>query len=282
MPFLNTDEPYLIDIHHDVAAIFKPCGWHSVSHAPGDKSISTWLLEHEDVLPVSEARELTQIKGEVFEEKRDEVDSFLSEGGMLYRLDKDTSGLLLFALSRSTFNTMQTAQKNIALRKRYMLACTESARDMPGSVPKSRHAERTALLDKLYKRQPVEIASYFRSYGPHGARVSCLSSEAEQKSKKKTTKYAYATQYLRARPLCPNDAQIDELPQDAILVEAELRKGFRHQIRAHSAWMGLPILGDALYGDDGVNAKRLFLEAFAVALDSGTDTIAEWKLYDEN
>lgn len=282
MPFLNTDEPYLIDVHHDVAAIFKPCGWHSVSHIPGDKSISTWLFEHGEVLPVSELKKLTQLKvaKKASEEKRGEADSFLSEGGMLYRLDKDTSGLLLFALNRSTFDTMRVAQTDMALRKRYMLACTVFSRDLPGSVPKSRYAERAVLLDKLYKQQSVEIVSYFRSYGPHGARVSCLSPGAEQKSKKKTTKLAYATQYVRARPLCLNAT--NELPQDAILVEAALRKGFRHQIRAHSAWIGLPILGDTLYGDGSVDAKRLFLEAFAVAFDSGTGPSMEWKLYDED
>ncbi len=35
---------------------------------------------------------------------------------------------------------------------------------------------------------------------------------------------------------------------DVSLVEARIRKGARHQIRAHLAWAGHPILGDALYG----------------------------------
>ena len=38
-----------------------------------------------------------------------------------------------------------------------------------------------------------------------------------------------------------------------------IRKGFRHQIRAPLAWVGLPILGDSLY--EGPPAPRLYLES---------------------
>jgi hypothetical protein len=280
MPFLDRNEPYIVDISHGLVVIFKPSGWHATLHEPGDVSVPSWLFEHYDLLPVSALKEAVQANALRIQgvDDRQEPDRFQEELGMLYRLDRDTSGILLCALERSTMDTMQKAQDGMALTKRYMLICTESDRGgVPGSMPESRHAERALLLNGLYAGRGMDVASYFRSYGPRGARVACIASEFAAKSKKKITRALYATRYLSVREAGAGGYALPGLPQHAMLVEAEIRKGFRHQIRAHSAWMGLPIVGDALYG--GADAARLFLEAFAVTLYDGARIAAEWKLY---
>jgi len=68
-----------------------------------------------------------------------------------------------------------------------------------------------------------------------------------------------------------------QLPNGVVCLEVEIQKGFRHQIRAHSAWIGLPILGDLLYGEQDSN--RLWLEAFSVCLPQHDGCRKEWKLY---
>jgi 23S rRNA pseudouridine955/2504/2580 synthase len=61
------------------------------------------------------------------------------------------------------------------------------------------------------------------------------------------------------------------------LVEAELKTGRTHQIRVHLAHLGLPIVGDAKYGDFALNKalaradarpalKRMFLHAHRLGL----------------
>jgi 23S rRNA pseudouridine1911/1915/1917 synthase len=284
MPFIDLSEPYIIDIGRGVAAVFKPCGWHSALHEPGDISVPSWLLEHGDLLPASELKTAVhaaapRIRGDAVR-NREKPDPFQDELGMLYRLDRDTSGILLFALDRSTMDSMRRAQNSMALQKRYMLACTESGRELPGAAPGSRQAERAVLLDRLRAGKEMEVASYFRSYGPLGARVACILPEFAKRSKKKLTRDLYVTEYLGARGAGIEARASTGLPPDAILVEAGIRRGFRHQIRAHSAWMGLPIAGDSLYG--GVESKRLFLEAFSVTLYDGARATAEWKLYNGN
>ena len=44
---------------------------------------------------------------------------------------------------------------------------------------------------------------------------------------------------------------------DLIRIEACITNGFRHQVRCHLAWMGLPIIGDSLYNSntDGEQLK---------------------------
>ena len=49
-------------------------------------------------------------------------------------------------------------------------------------------------------------------------------------------------------------------------VELELVTGRRHQARVHLAWLGLPIVGDRMYG--GVAADRLYLHAATLDLSA--------------
>ncbi len=52
---------------------------------------------------------------------------------------------------------------------------------------------------------------------------------------------------------------------DFFRVMVELETGFRHQVRVHLASVGLPIVGDALYGPtDQPAAARLYLHACAL------------------
>ncbi len=50
------------------------------------------------------------------------------------------------------------------------------------------------------------------------------------------------------------------------LIEARPHTGRMHQIRAHLAYLGCPILGDAIYGDGAQSADRLMLHAAALEI----------------
>jgi 23S rRNA pseudouridine955/2504/2580 synthase len=62
--------------------------------------------------------------------------------------------------------------------------------------------------------------------------------------------------------------------QEFSLLEAELKTGRTHQIRAHLAHLGFPILGDTKYGDFTLNRKlamrglkRMFLHAYKLVVN---------------
>jgi len=52
---------------------------------------------------------------------------------------------------------------------------------------------------------------------------------------------------------------IEKLDDDMSLVEVEISKGARHQIRVHLAHAGFPIVGDPIYGREGDKQDRMYL-----------------------
>ena len=63
---------------------------------------------------------------------------------------------------------------------------------------------------------------------------------------------------------------VREVLNGALLVTARPRTGRRHQVRAHLAHAGLPILGDAVYGKLLADVPRLMLHAWQLALPHPT------------
>ena len=69
-------------------------------------------------------------------------------------------------------------------------------------------------------------------------------------------------------PLCPGKRRS--------LVKAQIKKGRRHQIRAHAAKAGWPLIGDALYG--GPKAESLYLHHREIAFPGFSARCdPEWK-----
>lgn len=73
-----------------------------------------------------------------------------------------------------------------------------------------------------------------------------------------------------------------EQRKDTTLLEVHLITGRSHQIRAHLASIGHPIIGDAKYGDSALNreyakcgVKRQLLHAYRLVLEDGTEIKTE-------
>ncbi|HET7509029.1 MAG TPA: RluA family pseudouridine synthase [Solirubrobacterales bacterium] len=142
--------------------------------------------------------------------------------GIVHRLDKETSGLLVVARDDETHAALQRAVREREVERVYLaLAC-------------GRLASRTGTIDA-----PIGRASRQR----HRMAVSGAAS----------------------REARTHFTVLELLPQETYL-EARLETGRTHQIRAHFAAIGHPLVGDATYGGaQRYGLRRQFLHAHRLA-----------------
>lgn len=285
-PFSEIGQPLVVQDTADFVFLYKPPFFHSVSlHSADEPSLAAWYRKNcpewanvfqQACLDYSEKNRVSDtLKARLF-----------SEFGMLSRLDYQTSGLVAFAknpegiLRFLRMASRSALESGIASRfsffsKEYLLVCTPGGNGVRGSKP--------LLIPgfPLGEQSEMQISGYFRSWGEKGHRVACIAPEflSSVPNGKKPSRELYETQFKMLEK-DGWDGYAGAKPESAILAKARITRGFRHQIRAHCAWTGHPILGDAEYG--GQPARRLFLESFALTIPSEDGKPQRIELYPEH
>jgi len=135
----------------------------------------------------------------------------------VHRIDRDTSGVLLFATSREMREAVMKGWK--AAEKTY-LAIVEGCPKPAGGT-----------IDQPLRLDPV---IYQMHVGPHPNAKRAVTHFTTERSVGKRT-----------------------------LLRVELETGRQHQIRAHLAWLGHPVVGDQRYGTAGA---RMGLHALRLSI----------------
>ena len=150
--------------------------------------------------------------------------------GLLHRIDRDTSGLVLAARSQAAYLALRAQFAAHAVEKRYLALVAGEVR-----AP--------ARLEHLLAHNPRAP----------GRMVDAGKWRDAKRPMRAVTDY---------RPL--KRLRLGDLP--LTLLDVTIRTGVTHQIRAQLSFAGLPILGDARYGGPAVEGfPRHFLHARAVA-----------------
>ncbi len=151
------------------------------------------------------------------------------EPGLVHRLDRETSGLLVIAKTQPVFENLRSQFRRRRVKKIYW-----------------------ALVWGI---APAEGAIELRlSHDPHDKRRMrplTLLPRGKKRSWKAVTRYRRIGQ---SRGLS--------------LLEIDMETGVTHQIRVHLAAIGHPIVGDVLYGDkaEDFGLRRHFLHARSLTL----------------
>ncbi|MDR1212003.1 MAG: RNA pseudouridine synthase [Spirochaetaceae bacterium] len=152
------------------------------------------------------------------------------DGGILHRLDRETRGLVLAALTQEAFENLMRQQEEDRIVKTYGALLVPPLFAPPGFPP---------LPPGLAGAFPPEgrfcVESAFRAYGPGRKAVRPVAVLSRPGGKGRV----YRTTLLAAEQAdAPN----------CIYAKLSLTRGFRHQIRCHMAWLGFPVAGDTVYG----------------------------------
>jgi len=171
------------------------------------------------------------------------------EGGLLHRLDFETQGLVLFAKNMQSLENLLNQQKQGKLLKEYSAICQ-----------KSEHKPDSAQFD-VSAVPPLIIESYFRPYGPGRKQVRpVIKEKLKGKEIAKDDGAYYKTEVIGIER-----KQTDSMEELYHFI-VRLKRGFRHQIRCHLAWVGFPVLNDPLYGN-GEASGFLALRATGLFFD---------------
>lgn len=183
----------------------------------GCEELSGWVLENdEEVLAIdkpgdvvchpSKAGPWSSLAGAVKE-------GFgLEKAHLVFRLDRETSGVVLFAKTERAASRLQKAMQARRIKKTYLAVLT-------GELHEAVSVDQPLGDDE---RSPVFVKTTVRPDGK------------EARS--------------HFRPLAA--------ARGFTLAEVRIETGRKHQIRAHAQWLGLPVVGDKIYGPDA----RCYLE----------------------
>jgi 23S rRNA pseudouridine1911/1915/1917 synthase len=173
------------------------------------------------------------------------------EGGLLHRLDFETEGLVLLAKTQAAYESLRAQQAAGNFVKDY-LAVTCSPRGAPAGrspLPGFPSSPYGNLSPAGPPGPPACIESFFRPWGA-GRRAVRPTGPGKGPKTAAVQGTPYRTEIcgLRELPVLPGILKEGAGPLH--IFSLRIFRGFRHQIRCHLAWIGAPILYDALYGGE--------------------------------
>lgn len=162
--------------------------------------------------------------------------------GIVHRLDKNTSGILIVAKTKEAFQFFQNQFKERAVQKEYICLVEGNVKAEQGAIE--------TLLD----RSPADRRKQ---------RALPLTQQRGDSQRYARTEYAVERRFEEFTLLC-----------------ARPKTGRKHQIRVHMAHLGHPIAGDTLYGFKNsktpAGLQRQFLHASSLSLPMPDGSLKEF------
>jgi len=162
--------------------------------------------------------------------------------GIIHRLDKDTSGILLVAKNNKSLSFFQNQFKEGRVFKKYLALVVGNLKDREGTI------------ETLIGRSPKDQRKQ---------KIYLLGEPDSEGKRTAVTEYKTLEKF-----------------ENFSLIEVRPKTGRKHQIRAHLAYLGYPIAGDKLYGFKKQvlpkDLSRQFLHATSLKIELTNGEIKEF------
>lgn len=166
------------------------------------------------------------------------------ENGLLHRLDTATDGLLVICASQECYDFLAKRQSEDKIAKTYVAECDffEENAFLLGGFPdyenrKKFFRENNQKKDDDANSKEILIESYFRPFGKGKKEVRPVTENCGKSALKKIGK----------QKIYKTRIEILQKREKSCLVECKISQGYRHQVRCHLAWLGLPVKNDEIY-----------------------------------
>lgn len=223
------------DCKHPFIVVKKPQGLPSAPLYEGDFSALT-------------------LAGELFPEIKNVAGRKSVEHGLIHRIDTETSGLILIALTDDFYEFMMKEQEENRFEKWYraQVDFAPSVKEKLPGFPPPPFSE--LQIEKfITDKKTFTVQSRFRKFSKGGKEVRPVTEESGKAAKKKTSSLSEKLYSTDITFISENE------------VRAHITKGFRHQVRSHLAWINFPIKGDPLYNPESLlKENNMKFEAFKI------------------
>ncbi len=219
--------PKIIFEDSELLVLNKPAGL--VVHGDGrtqEYTLADWLVEeYPDIKDIGEPWS-TQVKG---------GDTLtIPRPGIVHRLDRETSGVLVVAKTQESYESLKEQFKNREVQKEYRVILNGTFKD----------EIEDGMIDKPIGKSPSDFRKWSAQPGARGTLREAVT-EYEVLSRVGVGNDGYA--YISAKP----------------------KTGRTHQIRVHFKAIHHSVLGDRLYGakkvaNIGVKVPRTMLHAYSI------------------
>ncbi|MCI0477248.1 MAG: RluA family pseudouridine synthase [Anaerolineales bacterium] len=169
--------------------------------------------------------------------------------GIVHRLDSETSGIIVVAKNDAAMRDLQAQFKARRVHKTYLALVEGIAKPPRGKIDAPigrdpKHRQKMAVVTRGVRREAVTV---------YRTRAILPSDQALGSTGESPLKRARAQSALAARGAYT-------------LLEAEPQTGRTHQIRVHLAFLGFPVVADAIYGKkkNALGLSRQFLHAWKI------------------
>jgi 23S rRNA pseudouridine1911/1915/1917 synthase len=226
-------EPAIVGETSSFIVAYKPPRMHSAPLGPPG----------EDRDGSSVSKTLLDFVAEMYPEVRSVKGWKPVEGGLVHRLDYETHGLLLVARTQAAMDALRGRQEQDLIVKEYTALSAGMGETLPGFPP----------CIPIPPDKPAVVESAFRPYGKGRKTVRPVLPRPGLP--------LYQTEIVSC-------GESGTGPVPGRVFRLRISRGYRHQIRCHLAWTGLPIVNDPLYGgviDNAVSEGCLALCATAIS-----------------